>query len=351
MSSSLHAKSQDYCVEKGGHLVIITSQPEQDFVVSQIRETHWIGLNDLETEGQWMWVNNQPLKETGVTFWYSAPEGPNQPDNWKIQDPSGENCAALGDENGRRTEEDDYVNTQNWHPDMSDHTELKDKKETRTIFISSFGLILIVGALSALCAVGILYHNKGVSYEILSEQYANVTRTLMMQENKSKEIEKLHEALKHMKMELQQVQEDLAACSANQNKGQCEEGWKSLGLKCYYFSCFKLDWTQSRDYCVEKGGHLVIITSQIEQDFVASQTEETHWIGLNDLETEGQWMWVNNQPLKETGVTFWYRHPDGISEPDNWKVEDPAGENCAALGYDKWFDASCRKLKQFICEI
>ncbi|KAK3506257.1 hypothetical protein QTP70_019476, partial [Hemibagrus guttatus] len=141
----------------------------------------------------------------------------------------------------------------------------------------------------------------------------------------------------------------------NQNQGQCEKGWKSLGLKCYYFSIDKLNWTQSRDYCVEKGGHLVIITSQAEQNFVVSQIRKTHWIGLHDLETEGQWMWVNNQPLKGTGVTFWYSAPGRPDEPDNWKEEDNAGENCAALGHeigdtDKWFDALCRNLKQFICE-
>ncbi|KAK3505781.1 hypothetical protein QTP70_003995 [Hemibagrus guttatus] len=118
----------------------------------------------------------------------------------------------------------------------------------------------------------------------------------------------------------------------NQNQGRCEKRWESLGLKCYYFSTVKLDWAQSRDFCVEKGGHLVIITSQTEQDFIVSKIGETHWIGLHDLETEGQWMWVNNQPLKETGITFWYSAPEGPNEPDNWKKEDPSGENCAALG-------------------
>ncbi|XP_058261092.1 C-type lectin domain family 6 member A-like [Hemibagrus wyckioides] len=147
----------------------------------------------------------------------------------------------------------------------------------------------------------------------------------------------------------------LKKCTANQNQGQCEEGWKSLGLKCYYFSTIKLDWTQSQDYCVEKGGHLVIITSQIEQDFVVSQIGETHGIGLHNLETEGQWMWVNNQPLKETGVTFWYSAPEGPNEPDTWKIQDPSGENCAALGdgngnINKWFDASCSTIKKCICE-
>ncbi|XP_047665788.1 C-type lectin domain family 6 member A-like [Tachysurus fulvidraco] len=234
---------------------------------------------------------------------------------------------------------------------ISDRTELKDKKKPGKIFRSAFGL-LILGVLLTLCVVGILYHNKVVSYEILSEQYCNVTETLMMQEHEAKEIKELYEALK---VKHQQVQEDLAACSANKNNGQCEKGWKSLGLKCYYFSTVKKNWAQSRDYCVEKGGHLVIITSQTEQDFVVSQSRKTHWIGLNDLETEGQWMWVNKKPLKETCVTFWYSEPGRANEPDNWKEEDPSGENCAALGHDffdtdKWFDASCLKQKQFICE-
>ncbi|XP_047665779.1 C-type lectin domain family 6 member A-like [Tachysurus fulvidraco] len=258
---------------------------------------------------------------------------------------------------GRRTD-DDYVNAQNRQPrhkacsDISDRTELKDKKKPGKIFRYAFGLLLILGVLLTLCVGKILYHNKVVSCQILSEQYSNVTETLMTQEHKAKEIEKLFEALK---LEHQQVQENLAACSANKNNGQCEEGWKSLGLKCYYFSSFKLNWEQSRDYCVEKGGHLVIITSQTEQDFVVSQIGETHWIGLNDLETEGQWMWVNNKPLMETGVMFWSRAPEGPNEPDNWKAEDPSGENCASLGdaninIHTWFDASCSTIKKCICE-
>ncbi|KAL7829974.1 hypothetical protein SRHO_G00311010 [Serrasalmus rhombeus] len=111
----------------------------------------------------------------------------------------------------------------------------------------------------------------------------------------------------------------------------------------------------SRDYCAEKGSHLVIITSRDEQDFLSSHANETHWIGLNDLKTEGKWMWVNNQTLTETGVTFWYKRIDGQHEPDNWRQEDESGENCAALGNESggtyvWFDASCLKKKKYICE-
>ncbi|KAF7686378.1 hypothetical protein HF521_015740 [Silurus meridionalis] len=273
------------------------------------------------------------------------------------------------------TEEDVYVNTKDWQPKTKKCTELKNKK-TGKIFISVLGLLLMLVALSTMCAIGIFYRNKVVSYELLNKKYADITETLMLMKHKVSETERQNEELK---VKFQQVQEDLSACSETeklyeilqkkyqrchehlsacketQNCKLCEEGWKSLGLKCYYFSPNKLNWTQSRDDCVEKGGHLVIITSRAEQDFLSSQIRETHWIGLHDLETEGEWMWVNNQSLNETGIMFWFSAPEGPNEPDNWKIVDSSGENCGALGNEsgatsKWFDASCLKLKKFICE-
>uniref|UniRef100_A0A8B9GV55 C-type lectin domain-containing protein n=1 Tax=Astyanax mexicanus TaxID=7994 RepID=A0A8B9GV55_ASTMX len=137
------------------------------------------------------------------------------------------------------------------------------------------------------------------------------------------------------------------------NCNQCGDGWKRLGVKCYYFSTDFLNWANSRDRCVKSGGHLVIITSQAEQTFLSTflgGVGRLHWIGLNDLETEGKWMWVNNQPLTETGRKG---KPD---EPDNWKTEDPSGENCAIvqdLGPGDgtvWADVPCSTTTKYICE-
>ncbi|XP_042566624.1 hepatic lectin-like [Clupea harengus] len=72
----------------------------------------------------------------------------------------------------------------------------------------------------------------------------------------------------------------------------CGEGWRNNGDKCYFFSFDLMSWTQSRDECVSMGGHLVIINSQAEQIFLSSETKESHWIGLNDREHEGQWVLV-----------------------------------------------------------
>ncbi|XP_066531974.1 CD209 antigen-like protein E isoform X2 [Hoplias malabaricus] len=171
--------------------------------------------------------------------------------------------------------------------------------------------------------------NKRVAFEALSEDYSRAQEQLSVQQN---------------------------SLNGNRTCSLCEERWMFFGFKCYYFSTDKLNWTMSRDYCTGKGGHLVTVTSKEEQDFVSSHAQVTRWIGLNDLETEGQWMWVNNKSLSETGVKFWFkRESDSDGEPDNWKEMDFSGENCGALGHesgyiDKWFDDSCQNLKEYICE-
>ncbi|XP_056336356.1 alpha-N-acetylgalactosamine-specific lectin-like [Danio aesculapii] len=82
---------------------------------------------------------------------------------------------------------------------------------------------------------------------------------------------------------------------------------------------------------------------------------EWHWIGLNDLETEGRWVWVNNQTLDDTKVKFWHKIQFGKSEPDNWTGVDPSGEDCAVVkndldSLDSWLDVSCKRTYKFICE-
>nr|XP_055075389.1 CD209 antigen-like protein D [Misgurnus anguillicaudatus] len=151
------------------------------------------------------------------------------------------------------------------------------------------------------------------------------------------------------------IQENLSSYHA-QSWNLSVDGWtvcRTHGM--IYFSNDERDWSSSRDVCVSIGADLVTITSQTQQDFLVSKIKETHWIGLNDLETEGRWVWVNNKTLEETGVKFWYERESGKSEPDNWKVMDPSGENCASLGdgngnLHTWFDGSCKDLRRFICE-
>ncbi|KAG9279585.1 C-type lectin domain family 6 member A-like [Astyanax mexicanus] len=247
-------------------------------------------------------------------------------------------------------------------PDVSEHTgrsfrerDPPPSKNTRKVLLVALSLLLLC-ALVALCVLGVL---SSQNYEFSAEELkASLDQVQADYENALQHIASLNETVKQynaLKIKFSKVHEVCSTCSGCQTCGLCGENWKRFGVKCYFFSPDFLNWTNSRDHCVKIGGHLAIITSQAEQTFVSTSLGRPHWIGLNDLETEGKWMWVNKQPLTETGVTFWNKGKDGVSEPNNWKEEDPSGENCASLGnengdFTKWFDASCSKARKYICE-
>lgn len=145
---------------------------------------------------------------------------------------------------------------------------------------------------------------------------------------------------------------------------QCDTNWQLNGTQCYYFSpgSLKLNWTDSRDKCQSFSGDLVKIESREEQDFLDGKARklmdsksDQFWIGLTDVQTEGQWLWTDGSLLDEN-LAFWTKNIHN-SEPDNWRVQDPDGEHCAQMGetwlingLKSWYDTSCKNKKRFICE-
>uniref|UniRef100_A0A8C4IJW2 C-type lectin domain-containing protein n=1 Tax=Dicentrarchus labrax TaxID=13489 RepID=A0A8C4IJW2_DICLA len=140
---------------------------------------------------------------------------------------------------------------------------------------------------------------------------------------------------------------------------KCEYGWEQHGRQCYYFSTNYLTWSESRDECRQKGGDLVQIDSREEQvkhtalklSEKMNFDDDMFWIGLTDSEKEGTWLWVDGSLLNES-LTFW-----NGSEPDNWTVLDPDGEDCVRMGEKTgapdlkcWFDFSCNASYRSICE-
>nr|XP_055075384.1 CD209 antigen-like protein C [Misgurnus anguillicaudatus] len=203
--------------------------------------------------------------------------------------------------------------------------------------------VFVVLAVGGLCVLGVLYNNNLGDFESLHIQHQRALMQLSAQEINATTMESELHKLKAKNNRLRASLYDAQSCNLS------VDGW-TVWRRMIYFSTDKRDWSSSRAVCVSMGADLVTITSQKEQDFLVSKIKETHWIGLNDQETEGRWVWVNNQTLEETRVKFWYKN-----EPDNWKVMDPSGENCASLGdgngnLHTWFDGSCKNKKRFICE-
>ena len=75
---------------------------------------------------------------------------------------------------------------------------------------------------------------------------------------------------------------------------------------------YSLTWENAKQFCEDKGGHLVTITSQNEQNFINSfltGSKNLYYIGLQKV--SGNWNWV-------TGESFSYT---------NWTVNEPSNNN------------------------
>ncbi|XP_035285555.1 CD209 antigen-like protein E isoform X2 [Anguilla anguilla] len=204
---------------------------------------------------------------------------------------------------------------------------------------------LCLALLGGLNALGILYVQKSNRSDALEEENRELSISLSSVEQRLAGTER---KLEELQVRHRNASETLSAYRAMDGCA-CLTGWRIHQGKCYFFSTKKMHWSQSQEYCTSKGAHLVIIKNQQEQNFVSSSIRETHWIGLSDRDTEGQWVWVDGTPLDRSGTQYWWE-----TEPDNWMDSgDPSGEDCASLGDDNpayWFDASCGKIKKFVCE-
>uniref|UniRef100_A0A673KUI3 Si:ch73-343l4.8 n=1 Tax=Sinocyclocheilus rhinocerous TaxID=307959 RepID=A0A673KUI3_9TELE len=118
--------------------------------------------------------------------------------------------------------------------------------------------------------------------------------------------------------------------------------WGPDGL---FLSSELKSWSDSRQYCRDRGADLVIINTE---EKLVSLCECLVWIGLSDTENEGIMKWVDNSPLNQG---FWRK-----SEPNNYG----GNEDCIELNYKReetgwsplnsWNDVPCSETKKGICE-
>jgi hypothetical protein len=97
----------------------------------------------------------------------------------------------------------------------------------------------------------------------------------------------------------------------------------------HYYKRFdtSMGWHRARYFCEDKGGYLVTVTTQAEQDFVWTRFgaalptvgAQGLWLGASDEDSDGRWKWV-------TGEAWRYSNW-AAGEPDDGGGGIPVGED------------------------
>ena len=77
------------------------------------------------------------------------------------------------------------------------------------------------------------------------------------------------------------------------------------------------DWRDAQRKAVEEGAHLVSINDEAEQHWLeVIFTHKPFWIGLTDVEKEGEWQWDSGEPVTYTNWTTQPIFPDRLPDTE-----------------------------------
>jgi len=114
----------------------------------------------------------------------------------------------------------------------------------------------------------------------------------------------------------------------------------------------EVEWEVARSACMRRGYRLTSIATAAEDEFLSStalaEEDEDWWIGMNDIATEGTWVWESGEAV---GFTNW-----GSGEPGNYSA---GSYDCGVIedgsapfeDPEEWADRPCDNDKPYICEL
>ena len=122
---------------------------------------------------------------------------------------------------------------------------------------------------------------------------------------------------------------------------QCPESYDLQGTKCYRVTDQQPDWGIARRTCQADGADLAAITNSEEASAVTALCRGA-WTGLNDLEVEGIWTWVNGASTAYiSSVSLW-----DVNQPNNY-----LGQDCVAITTDgNLDDLACTLTRSGCCQ-
>ncbi|XP_067236971.1 C-type lectin domain family 4 member D-like isoform X3 [Chanodichthys erythropterus] len=163
--------------------------------------------------------------------------------------------------------------------------------------------------------------------------------------SKAEELDQTRFCIKANNTELTLDLESSVTSSSDQSEKKASKQENMCALDGFFTSFEEKNWSDSRHFCQDRGGYLVMIKSEEKQRLVTSfmkkRINKNVWIGLSDTENEGIMKWVDNSTLNEG---FWIK-----GEPNNYGDED-----CVTMYLSpdlaNWNDFPCSIKCKFICE-
>ena len=123
--------------------------------------------------------------------------------------------------------------------------------------------------------------------------------------------------------------------------------WREYEDSLYLIVLKRLTWGRAKQYCSNKGAHLMDVGTRNESDYINSQVRlvgnkrERFWIAVNDLKLENKF--VSSDGSNQT--FFNWDH----NEPNQYE----GNEDCVEVRLDRngrWNDVPCNIRKSFVCE-
>jgi hypothetical protein len=112
----------------------------------------------------------------------------------------------------------------------------------------------------------------------------------------------------------------------------------------YFASAITQPWQAASNDCDATGAHLVVIDDSAENLYVEALSGNIFWIGMNDLVTEGTFVWVTGALVDAGGFTSWRG-----GQPNNENGTQHCGEMDPNSSVT-WNDFVCGVAQRYVCE-
>ena len=125
----------------------------------------------------------------------------------------------------------------------------------------------------------------------------------------------------------------------------CDVPWELFGNSCYLLGSKQMAWEDASEHCSSMGSHLLEVDNADERDFLVQKykAKYTVWVGGNDKETEGTFVWQASKKMIPTDSFY-------LGEPNGGRNENCAELYCQSARVSKLNDRNCRDKRNYICE-